>query len=88
MGTEVNLGLKHGVNRLVDYDSQWPSAFAEEQARLKKALGPRKIHRPLRLDFRAGAALETHYRHYDRRAAAGGLGEMPRGARSAGLRLR
>src|SRR5215471_18734194 len=40
MVTEVNLGLKHGVNRLVDYDPQWPSAFAEEQVRLKKALGP------------------------------------------------
>jgi GrpB-like predicted nucleotidyltransferase (UPF0157 family) len=40
LDTEVNLGLKHGVNRLVDYDPQWPTAFAEEKANLKKALGP------------------------------------------------
>jgi GrpB-like predicted nucleotidyltransferase (UPF0157 family) len=32
--------LKHGINRLVDYDPQWPAAFAEEKSRLKKALGP------------------------------------------------
>src|SRR5215475_13923164 len=54
----------------------------------KSVRSARKIHRALRLDFRAGAALETHYRHYDRRAAAGGLGEVPPGARGAGLRLR
>ena len=39
-GTPVNLGLKHGVNRLVDYDPQWPTAFADEAARLQQALGP------------------------------------------------
>jgi GrpB-like predicted nucleotidyltransferase (UPF0157 family) len=40
VSTEANLGLKHGVNRLVDYDPQWPTAFAEEKLRLENALGP------------------------------------------------
>jgi len=33
------LGLKHGVNRLVDYDPQWPLAFEAERARIQRALG-------------------------------------------------
>ena len=33
------LGLKHGVNLLVDYDLQWPSDFAAEEQRLRSALG-------------------------------------------------
>ena len=33
------LGLKHGVNRLVDYDPQWPLAFETERARIHAALG-------------------------------------------------
>lgn len=33
------LGLKHGVNLLVDYDPQWPSDFAAEKQRLQAALG-------------------------------------------------
>ena len=33
------LGLKHGVNVLVDYDPQWPSDFAAEKQRLQGVLG-------------------------------------------------
>ena len=33
------LGLKHGVNRLVDYDLRWPLAFETERARIQAALG-------------------------------------------------
>ena len=33
------LGLKHGVNRLVDYDPQWPLAFEAERARIHRVLG-------------------------------------------------
>ena len=33
------LGLKHGVNRLVDYDPKWPLAFETERARIHAALG-------------------------------------------------
>ena len=32
------LGLKHGVNRLVDYDPQWPLSFEAERARIHRAL--------------------------------------------------
>ncbi len=37
--TDVMLGLKHGVNRLVDYDPEWPLAFEAERARIHGALG-------------------------------------------------
>jgi GrpB-like predicted nucleotidyltransferase (UPF0157 family) len=33
------LGLKHGINLLVDYDPEWPRAFAEERTRIHSALG-------------------------------------------------
>jgi GrpB-like predicted nucleotidyltransferase (UPF0157 family) len=33
------LGLKHGVNLLVDYDPEWPIAFEEERARIQSAVG-------------------------------------------------
>jgi GrpB-like predicted nucleotidyltransferase (UPF0157 family) len=33
------LGLKHGVNLLVDYDPEWAAAFEEERARLQAAIG-------------------------------------------------
>ena len=33
------LGLKHGVNFLVDYDPDWPVAFELEKARIHSALG-------------------------------------------------
>lgn len=33
------LGLAHGVNMLVDYDPQWPIAFAAEKQRLQSVLG-------------------------------------------------
>ena len=33
------LGLKHGVNFLVDYDPLWQSAFLEEKERIAGALG-------------------------------------------------
>jgi GrpB-like predicted nucleotidyltransferase (UPF0157 family) len=33
------LGLKHNTNVLVDYDPEWKIAFAQEQERLKDALG-------------------------------------------------
>lgn len=33
------LGLQHGVNRLVDYDPEWPAAFEEERARIEAVLG-------------------------------------------------
>ena len=33
------LGLKHGVNLLVDYDPEWPTAFKEECARIQSAIG-------------------------------------------------
>lgn len=36
--SELMLGLKHGVNRLVDYDLQWPLAFETERARLHRVL--------------------------------------------------
>lgn len=32
------LGLKHGINLLVDYDPAWPIAFEEEKARIYSAL--------------------------------------------------
>lgn len=32
------LGLKHGLNLLVDYDSDWPAAFEDERARIQSAL--------------------------------------------------
>ena len=32
------LGLKHGVNRLVDYDPQWPLAFEAERVRIHRVL--------------------------------------------------
>lgn len=34
------LGLKHGTNRLVDYDPEWPGEFEEEKARIQAAVGP------------------------------------------------
>lgn len=33
------LGLKHGINLLVDYDPAWPAAFAEERLRILSAVG-------------------------------------------------
>jgi GrpB-like predicted nucleotidyltransferase (UPF0157 family) len=36
---DSTLGLKHGVNLLVDYDPQWPDEFAAEKQRLQAALG-------------------------------------------------
>ena len=33
------LGLKHGINHLVDYDPAWPVAFEEERARIVAAVG-------------------------------------------------
>ena len=33
------VGLKHGVNLLVDYDSEWPIAFEEERARIQSVVG-------------------------------------------------
>jgi GrpB-like predicted nucleotidyltransferase (UPF0157 family) len=33
------LGLKHGVNRLVDYDPRWPIAFEAERVRIHRVLG-------------------------------------------------
>jgi GrpB-like predicted nucleotidyltransferase (UPF0157 family) len=33
------LGLRHGVNLLVDYDANWSIAFDEERARIQSALG-------------------------------------------------
>ena len=33
------LGLKHGVNRLVDYDPQWRLALEAERARIHRVLG-------------------------------------------------
>lgn len=32
------LGLKHGVNQLVDYDGRWPAAYAAEKQRILAAL--------------------------------------------------
>jgi GrpB-like predicted nucleotidyltransferase (UPF0157 family) len=32
------LGLKHGLNLLVDYDPNWPHAFDDERARIQIAL--------------------------------------------------
>jgi GrpB-like predicted nucleotidyltransferase (UPF0157 family) len=32
------LGLKHGVNTLVDYDARWEAAFCEEEARIREVL--------------------------------------------------
>jgi GrpB-like predicted nucleotidyltransferase (UPF0157 family) len=32
------LGLKHGVNLLVDYDRRWPAEFAAEEQRLREVL--------------------------------------------------
>lgn len=37
------LGLEHGVNRLVEYNSSWPLAFSEEAARIQTALGGRAL---------------------------------------------
>lgn len=33
------LGLKHGINLLVDYDPDWPLAFEAERVRIHSALG-------------------------------------------------
>ena len=33
------LGLKHGENRIVEYCSDWPSLFEEEQERIQPVLG-------------------------------------------------
>jgi GrpB-like predicted nucleotidyltransferase (UPF0157 family) len=33
------LGLKHGLNLLVDYDPRWPAAYAAEKERILAALG-------------------------------------------------
>lgn len=40
MPRAANLGLKANLNLLVPYDPLWLAAFAEEKARLAKALGP------------------------------------------------
>jgi 2-phosphosulfolactate phosphatase len=39
----ATLGLKHGVNLLVDYDPRWPAAFAAEKERILAALGDRVV---------------------------------------------
>lgn len=33
------LGLKHGVNQLVDYDPEWSAAFEDEKIRIRSAVG-------------------------------------------------
>jgi GrpB-like predicted nucleotidyltransferase (UPF0157 family) len=33
------LGLKHGLNRLVDHDPEWATAFEEERTRIRSAVG-------------------------------------------------
>jgi len=33
------LGLKHGINALVDHDPEWSRAFMEERARIHAAIG-------------------------------------------------
>jgi len=33
------LGLKHGINALVDHDPEWSRAFMEERARIHTAIG-------------------------------------------------
>jgi GrpB-like predicted nucleotidyltransferase (UPF0157 family) len=33
------LGLKHGINLMVDYDPEWPIAFQEERERIYVAVG-------------------------------------------------
>jgi GrpB-like predicted nucleotidyltransferase (UPF0157 family) len=33
------LGLKHGVNLLVNYDPEWPAAFEEERTLIRSAVG-------------------------------------------------
>ena len=33
------LGLKHGANRLEDYDPEWPVAFHDERHRIQSVLG-------------------------------------------------
>ncbi len=35
----ATLGLKHGLNLLVDYDPRWPAAYAAEKERILAALG-------------------------------------------------
>jgi GrpB-like predicted nucleotidyltransferase (UPF0157 family) len=35
----MKLGLRHGLNLLVDYDPGWPGAFQDERARLLAAVG-------------------------------------------------
>ena len=35
----ATLGLKHGLNLLVDYDRRWPAAYAAEKERILAALG-------------------------------------------------
>ena len=37
----ATLGLKHGLNLLVDYDPRWPGAYAAEKERILAALGDR-----------------------------------------------
>lgn len=37
------LGLEQGVNRLAEYNSLWPRAFAEAAARIQAALGERAL---------------------------------------------
>jgi GrpB-like predicted nucleotidyltransferase (UPF0157 family) len=33
------LGLQHNVNRLVDYDVDWPRMFLDERKRISETLG-------------------------------------------------
>ena len=37
----ATLGLKHGLNLLVDYDPRWPAAYAAEEERILAAMGDR-----------------------------------------------
>ena len=37
--SSATLGLKHGLNLLVDYDPRWPGAYAAEKERILAALG-------------------------------------------------
>ncbi len=39
----ATLGLKHGLNLLVDYDPRWPAAYAAEKERILAVLGDRVV---------------------------------------------
>jgi GrpB-like predicted nucleotidyltransferase (UPF0157 family) len=39
LGNQTMLGLKAGINLLVDYDPEWPFAFEQEKLRIHSAIG-------------------------------------------------